>query len=62
MNHSGRIWQMTPIRAALICSKACDKIVEDDLALLVSIPAPCFLDQQAAHDEISKGDIRGFPN
>ena len=32
------------------------------LALLVSIPAPCFFDQQAVHDKNSKGDIRGFPN
>ena len=32
------------------------------LVLLVSIPAPCFFDQQAVHDKNSKGDIRGFPN
>ena len=32
------------------------------LALLVSIPAPCFFDQQAVHDKNSKGDIPGFPN
>ena len=32
------------------------------LAWLVSIPAPCFFDQQAVHDKNSKGDICGFPN
>ena len=32
------------------------------LVLLVSIPAPCFFDQEAVHDKNSKGDIRGFPN
>ena len=56
------LWRMTHIRAAIICSKPCDSIAEDDLALLVSIPAPCFFDQQAVHDKNSKGDIPGFPN
>ena len=32
------------------------------LALLVSIPASCFFDQQAAHDKNSTGDNCGFPN
>ena len=32
------------------------------LALLVSIPASCFIDQQGLHDKNLKGDICGFPN
>ena len=39
-------WQMTPIRAAFICSKACDRVGEDESALLVSIPAPCSIKRQ----------------
>ena len=51
---------MTPIPGAFVCSKACD-IFAERLALLVSIPAPCFFDQQAVHDKNSKGgDIRDF--
>ena len=53
---------MTPIRAAFVFSKACDIVGEDEFALLVSIPASCFFDQQALHDKNFKGDIGGFPN
>ena len=35
-------WQMTPIRAAFTCCKACDIVGEDEFALLASIPAFCF--------------------
>ena len=55
-------WQMTSIRAAFTCCKACDSVGEDDFALLVSIPASCFFDQQALHDKNLKADIGGFPN
>ena len=55
-------WQMTPIRAAFTCCKACDSVEEDDFALLVSIPASCFFDQQALYDKNLKADIGGFPN
>jgi len=53
---------MTPIRAAFVFSKACDIVGEDEFALLVSIPASCFFDQQALHDKKLKGDICGCPN
>ena len=53
---------MTPIRAGFVCSKACDSVGEDEFALLVSIPASCFFDQQALHDKNGKADIGGFPN
>ena len=57
------LWRMTHIRAAIICSKPCDSIAEDAFSVVsVSIPAPCFFDQQAVHDKNSKGDIPGFPN
>jgi len=52
---------MTSIRAAFTCRKACDSVEEDDFALLVSIPASCFFDQQALHDKNLKADIGGFP-
>ena len=39
-------WQMTPIRAAFTCCKACDRVGEDESALLVSIPAPCSIKRQ----------------
>ena len=48
---------MTPIRAAFVCSKACDIVGEDEFALLVSIPASCFFHQLALHDKNFKGDI-----
>ena len=53
---------MTPIRASFTCCKACDNVGEDEFALLVSIPASCFLDQKTLHDKNSNGDIGGFPN
>ena len=39
------LWQMTPIRAAFICSKHVTLSQEMRRASLVSIPAPCFFDQ-----------------
>ena len=54
-------WQMTPIRAAFTCCKACDSVGEDEFALLVSIPASSFFDQKTVHDKNSNGDIGGFP-
>ena len=53
---------MTPIRSAFTYCKACDSVGEDEFALLASIPASSFFDQQTLHDKNLKGDIGGFPN
>ena len=46
-------WQMTPIRAALTCCKACDSVGEDDFALLVSIPNRWWSDMNPIRSNVS---------
>ena len=57
MEHSGR-WLL--FEQHLFVPKHVTLSQKMRLALLVSIPASCFFDQQAVHDKNSKGDIRGF--
>ena len=59
MKHSGR-WLLC--EQHLFVPKHVTSSQKMRLALLVSIPAPCFFDQQAVHDKNSKGDNCGFPN
>ena len=57
-----KLWKMTPIRAAFVCSKACDIVAEDASSVASQHSASCFFDRQAICDRNSKGGIRGFPN
>ena len=56
------LWQMTPIPAAFICSKACDIIAEDTFSVASQHSRVLFLRLGGSTYENSKGDIRGFPN